>query len=150
DEDIERGRKLLGVDVANGHREYIQTATEDAIRNFAHGAGNDNPLHCDPNYARTSRWGSIIAPGMMAGIVNRPMLGDPMAPEIKKNMKSLFKGIHVFVSGSRWEWFRHLYPGDTIYSFSGQESLEEKRSEFAGRSVIRINRHVKVNQRGEV
>src|SRR5690606_25584692 len=37
-----------------------------------------------------------------------------------------------------------------IYSFSGQESLEEKRSEFAGRSVIRINRHVKVNQRGEV
>src|SRR5262245_56139885 len=78
DEDIERAGLLIGVDVANKHREHIQTATYDAIRNFAVGAGNDNPLHCDPEYARRTRWGEVIAPGMMAGVINKPMLGDPM------------------------------------------------------------------------
>jgi acyl dehydratase len=150
DEDIERGRLLLGVDVANSHREYIQTLTYDNIRNFAHGCGNDNPLHCDPVYGRRTRWGDVIAPGMMIGTVNAPLRGDPMPAELKAKMKGLFRGIHVFVSGSDWEWFRPAYPGDTIYSFSGQESLEVKTSEFAGRSVVRVNRHVKMNQRGEV
>jgi acyl dehydratase len=150
DEDIERGKLLLGVDVANGHREYIQTATYDNIRNFAHGAGNDNPLHCDPDYARGTRWGDVIAPGMMVGTINKPMRGDPMPEEIKARTKSLFKGVHVFVSGSDWTWHRPVYAGDTIYCFSGQESLEVKQSEFAGRSVIRVNRHVNLNQRGEV
>jgi acyl dehydratase len=150
DEDIGRGRLLLGVDVANAHREYLQTATEDAIRNFAHGAGNDNPLHCDPDYARGTRWGTVIAPGMMAGILNRPMRGDPVPADLKTRTRSLFRGVHVFVSGSDWAWYRPIFAGDTLYSFSGQESLEVKQSEFAGRSVIRVNRHVKLNQRGEV
>ena len=150
DEDIERARLLLGVDVANGHREYIQTASYDHIRNFAYGAGNDNPLHCDPAYARTTRWGDVIAPGMMAGIINTPMRGAPMPADLKARTKSLFRGVHVFVSGANWTWHRPIYPGDSIYSYSGQESLDVKTSEFAGRSVIRVNRHVKLNQRGEV
>lgn len=148
--DIERARKLIGFDQASKTREYIQTATEDNIRNFAHGCGDDNPLFCDPYYARKSRWGSVIAPGMMAGVINKPMLGDPVPDEIKALRKSLFKGIHVFVSGSSWDFYRPIFPDDTIYSFSGDESVEVKQSEFAGRSVIRVRRDVKINQRAEV
>lgn len=150
DEDIERQRKLLGFDQAAKTREYNQVATEDNIRNFAHGCGNDNPLHCDPDYARKTRWGSVIAPGMMAGVINKPMLGDPVPDEIKALRKSLFKGVHVFVSGSTWDFYRPIYPGDTIYSFNGDETCEVKQSEFAGRSVISTRRDVKLNQRGEV
>jgi acyl dehydratase len=150
DDDIERARLLLGVDVASNTREYIQTATIDNIRNFAYGAGNDNPLHCDPVYARRTRWGDVIAPAMMAGIINAPLRGDPLDPELKAKTKSMFRGVHVFVSGSTWDWYRPIYPGDTIYSFGGQESLEVKPSEFAGRSVIRVSRSVKMNQRAEV
>ena len=150
DHDIERQRKLLGSDQAAKSREYIQTATLDNIRNFAHGCGDDNPLYCDPHYARKTRWGSVIAPGMMAGIINKPMKGDPVPDEIRALTKSLFKGIHVFVSGSTWDFYRPIYPGDTIYSFNGEESCEVKQSEFAGRSVINVRRDVKVNQRGEV
>jgi len=150
DEDIERQRKLLGFDEPSPHREYIQTATTDNIRNFSVGCGDDNPLYCDPDYARATRWGSVIAPGMMAGIINAPMLGDPIPDEIKALTKSLFRGIHVFVSGSTWDWYRPIYPGDTLYSFNGEETCEVKDSEFAGRSVINVRRDVKVNQRGEV
>jgi acyl dehydratase len=150
DEDIQRAELLLGVDVAVRERQYVQTATSDAIRNFAHGCGNDNPLFCDPEHGRKSRWGSVIAPGMMAGVINAPMKGDPIDPAIKEKTKGLFRGVHVFVSGSDWTWYRPVYPGDTLYSFNGDESQEVKQSEFAGRSVIRIRRDVKVNQRGEV
>jgi acyl dehydratase len=150
DEDIERQRKLLGYYQAAKTREYIQTATEDNIRNFAHGCGDDNPLFCDPDYARGTRWGSVIAPGMMAGIINAPMHGDPVPDHIKALRKSLFKGIHVFVSGSTWDFYRPVYPGDTLYSYNGDETCEVKASEFSGRSVITVRKDVKVNQRGEV
>jgi acyl dehydratase len=150
DEDIERARLLLGVDIASSAGEYIRTASYDAIRNFAHGCGNDNPLFCDPAYARGTRWGNVIAPGMMAGIINSPMAGDPIDPELKAKTKSIFRGVHVFVSGSDWEWYRPIHAGDTLYSFKGEESLEVKQSEFAGRSVIKVRREVKVNQRAEV
>jgi hypothetical protein len=73
-----------------------------------------------------------------------------MPDEIKAKTKSLFRGVHVFVSGSDWEWYRPIYPGDTLYSFAGEETLDVKKSEFAGRSVIQVRRDVKVNQRGEV
>jgi acyl dehydratase len=150
DEDVDRQRKLLGFDEAARAREYIQTATADNIRNFAHGCGNDNPLHCDPAYGAGTRWGSVIAPAMMAGVINSPMRGDPIPDEIKKLRKSLFKGVHVFVSGSTWDWYRPIYPGDTLYSFNGEETCDPKESEFAGRSVINVRRDVKINQRGEV
>jgi acyl dehydratase len=150
DEDVARAQSLTGYDEASREREYVQTATIDTIRNFAHGVGNDNPLHCEPDYAAGTRWGGVIAPGMMAGIINAPMKGDRAPEWVKAARKSLFRGIHVFVSGSTWDWYRPIYPGDTLYSFRGQESLELKASEFSGRSVIQVLRDVKVNQRAEV
>jgi acyl dehydratase len=87
---------------------------------------------------------------MMAGVINAPMRGDPIDPDLKARTKSLFRGVHVFVSGSTWDWYRPIYPGDTLFTFGGEETLEVKPSEFAGRSVIQVRRDVKVNQRGEV
>jgi acyl dehydratase len=150
DEDIERSQALTGYDEASRDAEYVQTASIDSIRNFAHGTGNDNPLFTDPDYARTTRWGGLIAPGMMAGIINAPMKGDRPPDWVKAARKSLFRGIHVFVSGSTWDWYRPIYPGDTLYSFRGQERCDLKQSEFSGRSVIQVLRDVKVNQRAEV
>ena len=78
------------------------------------------------------------------------MLGDPIPAEIKAQTKSMFRGVHVFVSGGTWEWYRPMRPGDRIYSFRGEESLDVKQSEFAGRSVIQVSRDVAINQFGEV
>lgn len=150
DHDIERARLLLNVDLACRDQEQIGTASIDNIRTFAYSCGSDNPLFCDPDYAASTRWGSVIAPSMMAGIINRPMLGDPLDPELKAKTKSLFRGIHMFISGGEWTFYRPIYPGDTLYSFGGEDGLEVKQSEFAGRSVTRFNSQVKVNQRGEV
>jgi len=150
DEDIERQKQLIGFEEPGKMAQYVQTLSHDSIRNWSYGCGDDNPLFTDPNYARKTRWGDAIAPGMMIGQVGKPLLGDPTPDEIRALKKSLFRGIHVFVSGADWEFYRAAYPGDTIYTFSGEESCEVKQSEFAGRSVINVRRHVNMNQRGDV
>src|ERR1700761_7755993 len=150
DHDIERARLLLGVDLAARDNEQIHTASIDNIRCFAYGCGSDNPLFVDPQYAAGTRWGSVIAPAMMAGVINKPMLGDPLDPDLKARTKGVFRGIHVFISGGEWEFYRPIFPGDTLYSFQGAETLEVQPSEFAGRKINRVSRSVKLNQRGEV
>ena len=87
---------------------------------------------------RADEW-DRLASGTLAGHLKAPMFGDPISDELKKQTKSLFRGIHVFVSGGTWDWYRPLYPGDRIMSFNGEESLEVKKSEFAGRSVAVAN-----------
>jgi len=150
DADIERARTLVGVELASSEKQYVQTASEDAIRNYAIGCGDDNPLYTDPEYAKRTRWGGQIAPNMMQVVMNKPMLGDPMPAELKQAKKGLFKGIHVFVSGSEWAWYKPVRPGDTLYSFGGEDGVEVKPSEYAGRTVTKFLRTVKVNQHGEV
>ena len=61
DHDIERAEMLLGVDVASGDGEHFRAATPDAIRNWAMGMGDDNPLYAEEAYGPTTRWGSQIA-----------------------------------------------------------------------------------------
>ena len=150
DEDIEKAKLLLGIDTASRHRELNSVATPDALRNWALGVGDDNPLFADEDYGCDTRWGSQIGHGTQIGHIKTPMLGDPIPDEIKAQTKSMFRGVHVFVSGGTWDWFRPLRPGDRVFSFAGEESLNVKQSEFAGRSVIAVRRDVALNQFGEV
>lgn len=150
DSDIERAKLLVGIDLASRDTEQITVISPDNIRTYAQGCGSDNPLFVNPKYAANTRWGGVFAPPIMSGFVNAPLLGDPIPAEIKANTKSLFRGIHAFISGGEWTFYKPLYPGDTVYSFAGESGLEVSPSEFAGRKVTRFNRSVKMNQRGEV
>jgi len=147
DADIERDRVACGLWFASRMQEYRSTATTETIRNFANSYGDDNPLYCDPDHGRFSRWGGQVAPAIMAGVLNAPLRGDRPARELRGGS---YRGIHSFVSGGTWEWFRPVRPGDTLHSYDGIESVEVKPSSFAGRSVIRILRTVKFNQHAEV
>lgn len=149
-EQIERAKSLVGYYEAVTRREQMTVASEDNIRAFALSYGSDNPLHCDREYARGTRWGDLIAPGTMIVAMNAPLRSDPRPEEIQRAKKGLFKGIHALHSATEWEFYRPIRPGDTVYGFRGFESVEVKRSEFAGTSVLRTSRDVKMNQRGEV
>jgi acyl dehydratase len=145
--DIAQATAITGRWFASPLKEHFTTATEDSIRNFAESYGDDNPLYCDESYGPTTRWGTQIAPPMIPIAVNKALRGDKRPAEMKRPS---FRGIHVFVSGSAWEWYRPVLPGDQLYTFEGYESVQDKVSEFAGRSVIITRRHVRINQRGEV
>lgn len=145
--DIERAHALVGRYTSSPAREHVTVANHDAMRNFARSYGDDNPLFCSEDYGTTTRWGGQIAPPMIGIAMNRPLYGDPIDPPVKRPS---FRGIHVFVSGSVWEWFRPLHEGDELYSFGGTESVVEKKSEFANRSILITYASVKMNQRAEI
>ena len=61
EQDLERVRARLGeVNPITGA--YNTEAAKDAIRHFAEGIGDDNPLWTDPAYAERTRWGTLLAP----------------------------------------------------------------------------------------
>ena len=147
EEDIERAKALIGQYALSPAREHLTEATHDGMRNFARSYGDDNPLYNSADYGESTRWGGQIAPPMIPIGLNEPLYGDP--PEVKVKRPS-FRGIHVFVSGSAWDWYRPLKAGDKLYSFGGTESVVEKRSEFAERSLLVTYASIKVNQRAEI
>ena len=148
--DIELQKELIGLDEVNTGQEFHSQLSRDAIRNFALSIGDDNPLYTDADYAKKTRWGDVIAPQIMMAIINQPLLGKRIPKELKKKTRGLFKGCQNFVSGGTWTWYRPVYPGDTLYSFEGEESIELKTSEFGGKSLHIVHRYVKFNQRAEV
>ena len=145
--DIEAAKALVGVWSPLNTQEFLTEATYDNMRNFARGYGDDNPLYTSAGYGETTRWGSQIGAPMMPIAMNRPLFGDP--PEVKLRRPS-FRGIHVFVSGSSWDWFRPINAGDQLFSFGGTEKIVEKDSEFAERSMQLTKTMVRFNQRAEI
>ena len=59
---IEEARELIGVPLRRDRMQWNDFATRDAIRQFADGVGDENPLWRDPEYAAQTRWGRILAP----------------------------------------------------------------------------------------
>lgn len=78
DDDIERAKLLLGVDVPSRHQELNSVATPDALRNWALGVGDDNPLYVTEEHGTSTRWGTQIGHGTLMGHIKTPMLGDPI------------------------------------------------------------------------
>src|SRR5437868_6853242 len=66
DESIEQMRMLIGYPNPTVPRSsavpHYSVATSDAVRLYARGYGDDNPLFCDPVYGKGIRWRSQIAP----------------------------------------------------------------------------------------
>ena len=97
---------------------WISTVTADAIKHFAYGTDDDNPLWTEPAHAGGTGAGRTQAPPAFV-IVNRyPILhGAPMnAP-----LASLIGGVEV-------EWSGHVYAGDTLSSEPRQKEFFEKRN----------------------
>ena len=110
--------------------------SQDAIRHFCQGIGDENPLYWDLNHGYNSQYGRIIAPAcFLYGVYwcSGRTGGLP--------------GVHGFHAGNDWEWFRPIYLDDKISVQEQFTDLQEKESEFAGKILIQssvthyFNRH---------
>ena len=97
---------------------WVSAVTDDAIKHYAYGTDDDNPLWTDPARAAETGKGRVQAPPAFV-IVNRyPILhGAPM----KAPLASLIGGVEM-------EWFGHVHAGDTLSSEPRQKDFFEKRN----------------------
>ena len=148
DEMLAVARSRIGAELPV-HDPFNHEATVDGIRHFAHGMGDDNPLYCDPEYAGKTRWGSVMSPP----VFHRTMgIGteSERSPEEREAARDPFSGIHSWYSGDTMHFLRPIYPGDRLVARRFRGEYIEKRSEFAGRTVIEIMRTEYRNQQGDL
>jgi acyl dehydratase len=114
------------------------SCTDDAVRRFALCIGDDNPLFTRPDYARNTRWGGVIAPPAFEksmGINRNPVM-DP--DEAKVTSKAL-RGVQLYYSGGENFYYAPIMEGTTLYRSKYVKAVDDKQSEFSGRSVIVSN-----------
>ena len=154
DESVDLMRQRIGYPNPTVRAGYMQLpwntdATFDNIRRFTEGYGDNNPLYTTREYGLTTKWGSQIAPPGFEGTMGYNC--DPLVPPgLDKATRSALKGVQLFHSGSEATYYRPIYPGETLDQRTVVANVEEKESQFAGRSVIVTNDKCWWNQSGQV
>jgi len=138
DEMIEELRKRIGV-VWKPRRPYFNTvATVDAIRHFCDGIGDTNPLFTDPEYAKKSKYGRLVAPPSFLYSVYWAAQGRGMP------------GVHAWHSGDDWEFYHPIIENDSFTYTNELVDVQEKESKMAGKTLIQYHDIRYYNQRGEL
>src|SRR5690349_7159412 len=74
---------------------YIEEITRDAIRHYADGIGDRNPLWTDREYAKRARFGDVVGLPTMLYATDR----------IASGYVGGLPGVHAMFAGTNWEWF---------------------------------------------
>jgi acyl dehydratase len=115
DEWVLRTKELTGKEVRE-RETWNYDVTPDTIRHFCYGTDDDNPLYLDPDYAKKTKHGKLIAPPAYLVSVLYPIVhGAPM----KAPLASL-------IGGLKFEWYRPVYAGDRLHAVAKQEKFFEK------------------------
>ncbi len=127
----------------------------EAIRRFADSVGDDNPLYWDEEYAKKSKYGSIIAP---PGIMATPWYGGRAKPWGKReeatgggqgpNLAKAGFG-RVLDGGVEWDFFKPIKAGDTITAVSSIKDITVREGR-TGKMAFIIRETTYTNQKGEV
>ncbi len=138
DEGVARLRARIGVPEPHPLPPHYFRPGTDAFRHVAVAFGDDNPLWCDPDYGRTTRWGGPIASPVMVG--GDTLIGEDEVPMVAEEHRDLMKGdplrgVHAFYSASAREWWAPLVPDQRVWRRNALVGVHDKSSEFAERAV---------------
>lgn len=127
-EGVEELSKRIGVKIEKTVEPWCYEATRDNIRHYAHGIGDDNPLWCDPEYAKNTRYGDVIALPSFLFATSRIISGYVGG----------LPGVHAMWSGADWTWHKPIYRNTEIRTEAYLKDLVEHNTRFAGRAIQQI------------
>ena len=149
DESFERSRRRIGIPLRL-RPAHITEVNADATRHFAYGYGDDNPLYCDPEYAKNTRWGSLIAPPNFTYCMGENA-APPPTPEQKQELKGdPFAGLGSYQAVMEFEYYRPLLSGDHCQAIRTQVGVQDKPSRFGGRTAHVTHDFLYANGHGQI
>lgn len=133
-------RERIGVKITNTVEPWNYEATRDAVRHYAHGIGDDNPLWCDPEYAKKTKFGDVVALPSFLFTTSRIISGYCGG----------LSGVHAMWAGADWTWHKPVMRNDTITTEAYLKDLVEHQTRFAGRAFQQIYHVDFFNQNGDL
>ena len=100
------------------------------IRKFAEAVGDDNPLYCDEEHAKNSRYGGIIAPPTFVTTLGFESKGNLMEG-LDINYARLLHGEQEF------EYFKPIMAGDTISFSTSITDISEKEGRSGAMDIVK-------------
>ena len=111
--------------------ELTRSITAETIREFVDATGDDNPLHSDEEFAATTRFGQVIAPGILTGGLISAVIGTRLP------------GPGVVYLSQTFRFLRPVKIGDAITARVEVTEILRERNRVVLRTVC-------VNQAGEL
>jgi len=139
DEFIARTKALDGK-VVHERSLWNRDVTEDSIRHFAFGIGDDNPMWLDRDYAQRGGCKQLSAPPAYLCSVLYPMLhGAPMEVPLSS-----------LIGGLEYRYSVPVLVGDRMDAVAIQKATYEKKSSSGRRLIFVISEVTYTNQHGQV
>lgn len=132
-------RKRINVKITDTLEPWCHEATRDNIRHYAHGIGDDNPLWCDPAYAKNTAFGDVIALPSFLFSTSRIISGYCGG----------LAGVHAMWAGANWNWHKAVTRNTEVHTEAYLKDLVEHQTKFAGRTIQQIYHVDFYNQQGD-
>ena len=135
---------IKGKELSNGFSWYTE-ATRDAIRHYAMGLGDENPLWSNEEYAKKTRYGGIIAPPQFPqAFYDVTMVRDDVTGQM---------GLPSFISWYvqlKWKFHQLVRINDKVKGTHSLWDLTEKTTRNSGRTILQETFVRYTNQRNEL
>jgi acyl dehydratase len=138
EEGVEALRAMIGQPIRSD-RPYVTELNADAIRHWAYGIGDRNPLWCDEEYARAGGRPHVAPPTILLAM-----------DKVLSGYVTGLPGIHAMWAGADFSFRRAPVAGDRLTASSTLKALIERPSRFAGRSFQQVYEVTFTDQAGDV
>ncbi|MBT3533467.1 MAG: hypothetical protein HN478_06290, partial [Rhodospirillaceae bacterium] len=138
DETLAAAAELIGVPLRRNHMQWIETASRDAIRHFAWGIGDNNPMWLDPDYGPSSPAGTMVAPPCLLYAIDSTIVAPKLA------------GVQWIYAGTEWTWYDHIRMNDTFKVDVVFTKQEVKTGRRFGKWALQTGELDYINQHGQL
>jgi len=146
-------KTLVGVE---GPRlEALDEVCQPMIRHWCEAMQDGNPLYTDEEYAKKSKYGSIITPPTMLLTWSMPPLWPPREPPsgpLDQVLEKLDKAgfTQIIITGSTQKYLQPLFPGDRVSFTYRVDSVSAEKQTALGKGHFVTTTFTYTNQKGEL
>ena len=121
---------------------FVRSINWDSIRHVARAIGDVNPLYTNPEYAKGSPFGKLVAPPAL-------LYAAAWGSWDMRRGEGL-PGVHGLHSGDHWFYYQPLLDGDSVRGTKTLVKADLREGAYAGRSVMQVREFKFYNQKDEV
>ena len=128
----------------------VMEVEKGAIKRYAQAIEDDNPLYLDEEYARNSRYGTIIAPSGFFGWPAKPV--PPQEAGMRELMAAMPRAGYpgLFNGGTEYEFYLPVRAGDILVSTAKISDIYERVSKSGNKMIFAVSETSCLNQNGDL